>query len=207
MRPTPLHSLLLALAALSAAACGDSPQEPIGDAAPMPELAVPEPEFDIPPPPPDTTRWADGYLVATFQTAASYTPDPDHAYNRSGGAITITKVAGYTGRYVATFRGLSALLGTKNTVQVGGFGLDASFCKPMTGSLIQDKVEVRCFQSATGNPANAQFSLAGAQEVGHPGRRVRPPADRRRLRPPGRRLVEPGRHHHEWSGTAPASIR
>jgi hypothetical protein len=159
MRPAPLHSLVLALAALGAAACGDSPQEPIGDAALMPELALPEPEFDIPPPPPDTTRWADGYLVATSQTAASYTPDADHAYNRSGGGITITKLAGYTGRYVATFYGLSALLGTKNTVQVSGFGLDASFCKPMTGSLIQDKVEVRCFQSATGNPANAQFSL------------------------------------------------
>jgi hypothetical protein len=159
MRRAALDSFLLALAALSAAACGDSPLEPAGDATPMPELAVPEPEFDIPAPPPDTTRWADGYLVATSQTAASYAPDPNHAYNRSGGAITITKVPGYTGRYVAMFRGLSALLGSKNAVQVGGFGLDASFCKPMTGSLIQDKVEVRCFQTATGNAADAQFSL------------------------------------------------
>jgi hypothetical protein len=117
------------------------------------------PEFDIPPGPADTTRWADGYLIATAPTASSYTPTAQYSYNRSGGTITIAKISGTTGRYVATFPGLSALLGTKSTVQVTGFGSDNTFCKPMTGSLILDKVEVRCFATGTGTPANAQFTL------------------------------------------------
>ena len=152
-KATPFHSLLLAGLALGATACGDSPNEPIVD---EPTTAGP-PAFDLPPTP--SPRWAAGYLLATAPTTASYAPTAQYAYNQSGGTMNITKIAGYTGRYTVTFRGLSAAIGAKSTLQVSGFGPTATHCKPMTGTLILDKVEVRCF-TGTGNPMNAQFSIA-----------------------------------------------
>jgi hypothetical protein len=104
-------------------------------------------------------RWAAGYLHAGAPTAASYAPVPYLSYNASGGAMNVTKVSGTTGRYIVTFSGLSAELGTKNTVQVTEYGLDDTYCKPVNGRLVSDKLEVRCFRTSTRAAANAAFTV------------------------------------------------
>src|SRR3954453_21001546 len=53
------------------------------------------------------TRTAEGYAWADRPSAASYHPSANYAFNRSGGAITVTKPAGTTGRYAVRFPGLS----------------------------------------------------------------------------------------------------
>jgi hypothetical protein len=138
---------------LLAAACenGDSPLEPSlpPEAAP----AVAEPAAI------ETGRWADGYVLADSPALASYTPPSASSYNRGGGAIRIQRVSGTTGRYILTFTGLSAVLGTRSTVQVTAH--DAVFptrCKPVNGHLVSDKVEVRCYLH-DGTPVNTRFGL------------------------------------------------
>jgi hypothetical protein len=103
--------------------------------------------------------WADGYVWANDPTSASYTPLASRAYNWTGGPIRITRPAGTTGRYVVTFTGLSAALGAKSTVKATGYGGGNSYCKPVTGYLVSDKVEVRCYKGATGTPVNSRFTL------------------------------------------------
>jgi hypothetical protein len=44
-------------------------------------------------------------------------------------------------------------------VHVSAVGEDASYCKPVEGSLARDKVEVRCYQIGSGVPVNALFTL------------------------------------------------
>ncbi len=136
--------LLLPALSLLAGACDDSdaPFEP--PLADQPSLAA--------------GRWADGYLTLLDPTGSAK-PPATMVYNRSGGKITITRPTGTIGRYVATFTGLSALLGARSTVQVTAYTTDNSHCKPVNGALVNDKVEVRCFNSATGAPAEATFSL------------------------------------------------
>ncbi len=151
MRPATLLGLLLVPIVLAASACEDSnsalepsSEEEARRADQLAALAA--------------ARWADGYLTMFNLANPSDLPEA-YRYNRSGGRITVTRPAGSTGRYIATFTGLSTLLGTKSTVQVTGYGRDNAHCKPVTGVLVNDKVEVRCFNSATGVPAEAAFSL------------------------------------------------
>lgn len=152
--PTPLR-LLLAPAALLAAACDDttSPNEPleVDEATPPARAETGLPEA--------TGRWADGYLLADLATTPSYQPNPGYSYNRSGGPITVTKVAGTTGRYIVRFSGLSALLGTKHTVRVTGWGIDGTYCKPVGARLASDTVQVRCFTIGTGAATNGRFLM------------------------------------------------
>jgi hypothetical protein len=145
--------LLLAPAALLAAACDDA------DAPLEPPAAADEAPLSQEPATLATGRWADGYLLADQPTHASYSPNSGFAYSRSGGGITITKPAGTTGRYVAIFSGLSAVIGTKSTVHVTGYGYDDTYCKPVGGYLVSDKVEVRCYMMDSGTPTNSGFSL------------------------------------------------
>ena len=147
--------LLLLPIALVAAGCEDneSPFEPLPAEEPVP---VVEPASG---PLEDLAYWADGYLQATNPTAASYHPLAERSFNRSGGAMTITKVAGTTGRYIARFSGLSALLGGKSTVRVTASGDNNTYCKPVGASLVRDSVEVRCFRIGTGAAANVAFYL------------------------------------------------
>lgn len=155
MRAATPFRLLLVPAALLAAGCDDSPspQEPIAmeEAAPAHSAGAALPEA--------AGRWADGYLWAFSPSSASYTPLSSYSFNGSGGPMTVTKVAGTTGRYVARFSGLSALLGTKNTVRVSGFGNDATYCKPVGARLVRDSVEVRCYRMGTGAAANTRFTV------------------------------------------------
>ena len=155
MRAATTLRLLLLLPTLLAAACDgtSSPAEPDAEdgvpaAGPLEDLAY----------------WADGYLLALDPTSTSYTVGPYHSYNRTGGTVTITRPAGTTGRYVATFKGLSALLGSRSTVHATAHGdltpgAVTSYCKPVGAYLASDKVEVRCFKPGTGTPVNSQFTL------------------------------------------------
>jgi hypothetical protein len=150
MRATTFRLLFPALGLL-AGACDDSdaPFEP-----PVAEQEVPGSDLSGL----ATARWADGYLTLMDPTGASKPPST-LVYNRSGGKITVTRPAGTTGRYIATFSGLSRLLGTSSTVQVTAYGPGNAHCKAVNAYLVSDKVEVRCFNSATGAPAGAGFSL------------------------------------------------
>ena len=147
MRAISFRMLIPALGLL-AGACDDSdaPFEPAAAESDAPALAG--------------GRWAGGYLLTENATAASQTPLATSSYNVGGGPISVRRPDGTTGRYVVTFTGLSAALGVKNTVQVTAFGTDDTFCKAMAGALAADKVEVRCYRTGNGSPANARFSLA-----------------------------------------------
>ncbi len=149
MRTATSLRLLLIPAALLATACEESssPLEPPAvEDVPAPQ-AVAE------------ARWADGYLRVTDPLATGYSPAADFSFNRAGGAITVTRPAGTTGRYIATFGGLSGLLAGRSAVHVTGYGTGNTYCKPVTSYLASDKVEVRCFKGGTGAAANAPFTL------------------------------------------------
>lgn len=148
-----LRRMLVPAAAMLMLACEDSTllQEPQPTEEPAGGDVAGAVEGDRP--------WADGYVRANDPRSASYTPSATHAFNWANGPIRITRPAGTTGRYVVTFTGLSALLGARNTVKVTGFGTDNSYCKPVTGYLASDKVEVRCYKGGTGTPVNARFTL------------------------------------------------
>jgi hypothetical protein len=101
----------------------------------------------------------DGYVFGHEPNLASYTPDPLYSFNRTGGAITITKPAGTTGSYTVRFQGLSALLGSTSTVKVTGMDGDASYCKPTINKVINDIVYIRCLNGRTGAPVNAYYTV------------------------------------------------
>ncbi len=150
MRTATCLRLLWIPAALFIAACEESssPLEPPGAA---PGQDAPQALAQ--------TRWADGYLRVTDPLSTGYSPAANFSFNRAGGAITITRPAGTTGRYLATFGGLSALLTGRSAVHVTGYGTGSTYCKPVTAYLASDKVEVRCFKGSTGTPVNAAFTL------------------------------------------------
>ena len=159
MRASTLFPPLLAPAVLLAAACaeGNDPTGP-GDLEPtVPELAAPE--LASPEPSAATLAspayWADGYLYAD----ASTQPQPGASFNRSGGAMTVARVAGTTGRYVIRFRGLSAIIGNRNTVRVTASSPDPIYCKPVGAFLVRDSVEVRCYRMGTGAGVNGSFHV------------------------------------------------
>jgi hypothetical protein len=102
----------------------------------------------------------DGYVWADQPTSASYTPSTFYSFNRSGGAITITKPAGTTGQYSVRFAGLSGLLGGKSTVKVTGYFPDNTYCKPSSPKLVSNVIKVRCFNGTTGALANAFYTVA-----------------------------------------------
>jgi hypothetical protein len=107
----------------------------------------------------DRAHWADGYVWANNPTAPSYTPSTFYSFNRTGGAIQITKPAGTTGRYLVRFNGLSAFLGNKSTLHVTGYLSNDNYCKPAGPSLAGSVVEVRCFSASTGAAVNAYFTV------------------------------------------------
>ena len=150
-----LGSLLATLAL----ACQDStaPDSPLPSVEAEPEESapsLPEPAALV-----DRTHWADGYVWANNPFAASYTPSSAFSFNRTGGAVQITKPAGTTGRYLVKFAGLSAFLGTKSTLHTTGYNADDTYCKPARAYLVNDTVEVRCFQASTGAAVNAVFTV------------------------------------------------
>ena len=160
MRAATSLRLLFISAVLGAAAC-DGESDLTGPEAPAPsELAPSEPAAKAPGRTAGTLAspgsWADGYLYADVSGTQ---PLPGYSFNRSGGAMTIARVAGTTGRYVVRFHGLSALIGNRNTVRVTAAGQDPIYCKPVGGFLVRDSVEVRCYRMGTGAATNGSFHL------------------------------------------------
>ena len=156
---TPLR-LLLATTVLLAAACSDEtglPQEPSAEDTPADALPTPTGDGAALTASP---RWSEGYLHAASPTSSSYTPVAYLSYNRSGGAMNVRKPSGTTGRYVVTFKGLSALIGSTHTVHVTEYGLGDTYCKPTAPRLMADTLEVRCFRASTRAAANAAFTVA-----------------------------------------------
>jgi hypothetical protein len=154
MRARPNRLLLVSAAALLAAGCDDSPlphepdvPEPVATAAGDGASLV-------------NPRWASGYALASSPQLDSYDlAGTGFSYNQSGGSIVITKPAGTTGRFIARFAGLSALLGGRSTVLVNAYSSGVSYCKPVQGFLVNDKVEVRCFDARTKAPVNVGFNV------------------------------------------------
>jgi hypothetical protein len=155
MRAASSIRLLLVPAALLAAGCDDTPSPLDPTIAKETTPAAQENASSLSAP----RGWAAGYLHAGAPTAPSYAPVPYLSYNQSGGAMNITKPAGTTGRYIVTFRGLSAVLGSKSTVHVTEYGLGDTYCKPTNGRLVYDKIEVRCIKASTRQAANAAFTV------------------------------------------------
>lgn len=104
-----------------------------------------------------TTQYADGYVWASNPSTASYAPVATYAFNRSGGAITITRQG--VGTYTVRFAGLSAVLGTKSTVHVTGYGAVNTYCKSANQKLLSDVVQIKCFDAASGRPSDAQYTV------------------------------------------------
>lgn len=152
MRNTIRCRSLLAGILTFAAACDDS-SSPLDPATT--EQAAPGQEASASLAP----RWADAYLRMTSPTAPA-PPSSLESYNRGGGKITVRRPAGTTGRYIVTFGGLSGVIGARSTIHVTGYSYDFTFCKPMNGILVADKVEVRCFEAATGAAVNAAFTVS-----------------------------------------------
>ena len=103
MRAATSLRLLLVPAALLASACDDSSSPLAPEELPVAEAEAPDAERTTGPLE-DLAYWADGYLWAAT-VGGTVTPVSNASFNRSGGAITVTKVAGTTGRYLARFRG------------------------------------------------------------------------------------------------------
>jgi hypothetical protein len=160
MRTATSLRLLLIPAALLAAACEES-SSPLEPPATPPQQDSPQVVAEA--------RWADGYLRITDPLSTGYSPAANFSFNRAGGAITITRPAGTTGRYIATFGGLSALLAGRSAVHVTGYGTGNTYCKLVTSYLASDKVEVRCFKGGNGTPVNANFTLLVTGAMGDRG--------------------------------------
>ena len=197
MRTATSLRLLLIPAALLAAACEES-SSPLEPPATPPRQDSPQVVAEA--------RWADGYLRVTDPLSTGYSPAANFAFNRAGGAITITRPAGTTGRYIATFGGLSALLAGRSAVHVTGYGTGNTYCKPVTSYLASDKVEVRCFKRRQRHAGERQLHPAGDRGHGRPRLRLCPPAERHRLRSRRAGLVEP-RGHDEGHSIPQRSVR
>jgi hypothetical protein len=159
MRATSSIRLWLLPAALMLAACedSDSPFDP--SAADVPAVPGSAAETEELPALADA-RWADGYAASVNATLSpTYSPPKEYSYNRAGGRITIQRPAGSTGRYIVTFAGLSAKLGSKSTVKVTAIGPTNTYCKPLIGNLKADKVEIRCTDIKTGASAISDFTV------------------------------------------------
>ena len=155
MRASTLLYLLLVPPVMLAAACADGadPAGPDGSEPVAPEPVAAEPVATTLA---SSAFWADGYLYADVSGSQ---PQPSFSFNRSGGAMTVAKVAGATGRYVVRFRGLSAVIGNRNTVRVTASSADPIYCKPVGAFLVRDSVEVRCYRMGTGAAVNGSFHL------------------------------------------------
>jgi hypothetical protein len=104
------------------------------------------------------SHYADGYVWAFLPTTASYDAGSSGlAFNRSGGAITISRQG--EGIYTVRFAGLSAVLGSKSTVHVTGFVVQNTYCKPANEKLLSDVVHIKCFSAASGRPADAYYTV------------------------------------------------
>jgi hypothetical protein len=114
-------------------------------------------ESDLDVRPSAVSHYADGFVWANNKISPSYTPNIAYSFNRSGGAITITRQG--AGTYTVRFAGLSAVLGTKSTVHVTGYATDVTYCKPANQKLLSDVVHIKCFDALSGRPSDAYYTV------------------------------------------------
>ena len=152
--------LLVPAVALLAAASDESSSPLSPEETPDPAAEAPAPE-QANGPLEDFAYWADGYLRG-LTADGKFTTVTNATYNRSGGAVVVTKVSGTTGRYIVRFHSLSGVLGGKSAVHVTASGdkLGAHYCKPVGGFLVRDSVEVRCYVIGTGAAVNSEISVS-----------------------------------------------
>jgi hypothetical protein len=147
-----------------ALACDDAPspeEPPVPANALLPGEAAPS-RRAVAALPGGPSHWADGYVWVIDQGTAPSTPSPGWAFNRSGGSVTVARPAGTIGRYIVTFGGLSAWLGSRSTVHVTGDKTDVAegvYCQPVAAYLVSDQIEVRCFRASTGAASNGSFRV------------------------------------------------
>jgi hypothetical protein len=99
-----------------------------------------------------------GFVWASDPAAASYTANASYAYNSAGGAITIRRTA--AGQYAVTFAGLAKGARSASNVQVTAYGPGSESCGVVGWSGSEDLVvSVRCIASASGQPADARFTV------------------------------------------------
>jgi hypothetical protein len=110
------------------------------------------------------SHYADGYVWAFNPTSPSYNAGGSYAFNRSGGAITITRQS--EGNYTVRFAGLSGVLGSKSTVHVTGYLAENSYCKPTTQKLQNDIIKIKCFDAASGRPTDAYYTVHVTKKYG-----------------------------------------
>ena len=160
----------------------------------------------------DLAYWADGYLLAARQAPPrSYQPaTPRTRSIGSGGAMTVTKVAGTTGRYVARFAGLSALLGTKQH----GARDRRPATTPPTASRSAAALVPRLGRGAVlpdghrGEPTNAQFTLLVTRDYADRAfAYAHQPTVRQLARPAAAGSWNPRRVSTDQRGSGPASTR
>ncbi|HKP19803.1 MAG TPA: hypothetical protein VJT84_15105 [Gaiellaceae bacterium] len=110
---------------------------------------------------PTRAYWADAYAAGDDKDAELYSPGT--AFNRTAGAVEITRPAGTTGRYLVRFDRLSSFLGARSTVKVSGSASNTSGtpwnCSPTSSRLVDDVIDVRCYETGTGAAANAYFQV------------------------------------------------
>ena len=101
---------------------------------------------------------AQGFVWANDMTSASYAPDPNYAYNSTGGAIKATRTG--VGDYAVTFAGLGAAgAGKKSNVQVTAYNARTT-CNVVNWSGSPAlTVKVRCFYIPDGSMKDSQYTL------------------------------------------------
>jgi len=113
------------------------------------------------------TVWANGrptaantvaYAWANDPTSDQYTPDPNHAYNATGGDITVERSA--TGKYEVRFDGITFVIGAVQVKAVGG----SNHCTVEEWELPPLRVYVSCYDSA-GAPADSQFTVHAVTQM------------------------------------------
>jgi hypothetical protein len=136
------------------------------------------------------SHYADGYVWAHSPTLASYNGGGTYAFNRSGGAITITRQG--EGTYTVRFAGLSAVLGTKSTVHVTGYLSNNTYCKPAGQKLLSDVIRIKCFDAASGRPTDAYYTVYITKRYGDLAFAYASQASGTNYAPPGSASHNPG---------------
>jgi len=94
------------------------------------------------------------YALADQPSTTSYSADPNHAFNPTGGDVSVDRLG--TGNYVVTFTGLTSVGANGGHVQVTAHGSVRARCK--TPGWGPETVTVWCFDPS-GSAIDAEFSV------------------------------------------------
>ena len=100
------------------------------------------------------------WMYGNQPSASSYTPNPMHSFNPTGGAITVQRFA--PGVYRVTFANLVTMTGDRANVQVTPYGNGNANCHVMdwvTTAPPNFITHVRCYQNTTNVNVDTEFTL------------------------------------------------